>query len=130
MNTLDLAPYHTMTATDSPESALASLGAAGQEWILLLDDEQRPVRWLRDTDLRRSDRPFGEMGQLVRARVEPNATLHDTLEEMLQSSTGSCCVVDNRGRLQGVVEMHHLTEVMHSLQAEARAHYDGLEATS
>ena len=79
------------------------------------------------------ERGGGELrqrGQHIRAEVEPNATLHDTLEEMLNESTGICCVVDNRGRYQGVVEINDLTEVIRRLRAEAKEHYDALEATS
>lgn len=62
--------------------------------------------------------------------VEENATLHDTLEEMLKSSTGRACVVDARGRFEGVVEIGHLTEVIRRLRDEAQAHYDALGSSS
>ena len=40
-----------------------------------------------------------------------------TLEEMLKSSTGSACVVDRRGKYEGMVEIGHLTEVIRTLRA-------------
>src|SRR5665648_116118 len=97
---LSLAPYPTMTVRDPVEVGQAVLLASGREWLLLLDGERRPKRWLRATDLSRGGRG-GELvaqGQKVRSIVEQNATLHDTLEEMLKSSTGRACVVDARGR--------------------------------
>ena len=103
---------------------------ANREWVLLLDGEHKPTRWLRRTDLQRGNGDLLTMGQHIRAEVEPNATLHDTLEEMLNESTGICCVVDNRGRYQGVVEISDLTEVIRRLRTEAKDHYDALEAAT
>jgi osmoprotectant transport system ATP-binding protein len=126
---LDLKPYPTMTSSDDPAEALQRMTATGYEWILLLDEKNRPTRWLRSSDLRKPGPSLAESGQTVRARVEPNATLHDTLEEMLNSSTGSCCVVDKSGALEGVVQISTLTEVIRQLRSEAQAHYDSLEAS-
>ena len=126
---LSLQPYPTMTVRDSVEVGQSALSTSGREWLLLLDEDRRPSRWLRKTDLR----PGGDLisrGQKVRSRVEQNATLHDTLEEMLKSSTGMACVVDPRGRFQGVVEIGHLTEVIHRLRVEAQEHYQALGASS
>ncbi|MCR6492393.1 ATP-binding cassette domain-containing protein [Cellulomonas sp. P24] len=129
---LDLKPYPTMTLSDPVEVGQSTLRASGREWLLLLDGERRPVRWLRAGDLSRGGggRDLLTRGQHVRSRVEENATLHDTLEEMLKSSTGRACVVDPRGRFVGAVEINHLTEVIRRLRDEAQAHYDALEASS
>ena len=62
--------------------------------------------------------------------MEQNATLHDTLEEMLKSSTGMACVMEPHGRYVGVVEIGHLTAVIRRLRAEAQAHYVALEAAA
>ena len=127
---LDLAPFPTLSPDQDPEQGIATLAQTGREWILVVDESGRPARWLREEDLRRSDKPLLERGQQVRARVEANATLHDTLEEMLQSSTGCSCVVDKQGRLTGVVEISHLTDAIQRMQSEAKAHYDRLEASA
>ncbi len=129
---LDLEQYPTMTLDEPFEAGLATLRASGREWLLLLDGERRPVRWLRASDLKRggAGRDLLKRGQHVRSRVEENATLHDTLEEMLKSSTGQACVVDNKGRFVGAVEIHHLTDVIRRLRQEAQAHYDSLEGSS
>src|SRR5665648_306461 len=129
---LDLRPYPTMAMGEPVEVGQATLSASGREWLLLLDGERRPIRWLRESDLSRGG-PVGELatrGQQVRSMVEENATLHDTLEEMLKSSTGRACVVDARGRFEGVVEIGHLTEVIRRLRDEAQAHYDALGSSS
>ncbi|MGM0385900.1 MAG: ABC transporter ATP-binding protein [Actinomycetota bacterium] len=129
VNGLSLKPYPTMTVRDPVEVGQTALSTSGREWLLLLDEERRPSRWLRRADLR----PGGDLisrGQKIRSRVEHNATLHDTLEEMLKSSTGMACVVDSHGRFQGVVEIGHLTEVIRRLRVEAQEHYQSLGASS
>jgi len=129
---LDLKPYPTMTLDEPVEAGLATLKASGREWILLLDEKQRPARWLRASNLSgvSSTRDLLTRGQHVRSRVEENATLHDTLEEMLKSSTGRACVVDKRGQFIGAVEISHLTEVIRRLREDAQAHHDEAEESS
>lgn len=129
---LDLEPYPTMTEQDTREVGHATLAASGREWILLLDDKKRPARWLRDADLDKVDKPsdLKLRGQQVRSEVEQNATLHDTLEEMLKSSTGMACVIEPHGRYVGVVEIGHLTAVIRRLRSEAQEHYVALEAAA
>jgi osmoprotectant transport system ATP-binding protein len=126
---LDFTPYPTMAAGDSPESGLATLAQHDHEWLILLDEAGRPARWLDEGDLKGSG-PLERRGNAIKARVEPNATLHDTLEEMLQSTVGCCCVVDKQGKLQGVVEMSHLIEVIRRVQDDAEEHYRSLRANS
>ncbi len=130
VSSLDLKPYPTMGVTDSPDVGRAALAQTGRDWLLLLDEERRPTRWLRPGDLERGTDDLQALGQQVRSVVEQNATLHDTLEEMLKSSTGQAVVVDPRGRYHGVVEVQHLTEVIRSLRTEAQEHYQALGASS
>jgi osmoprotectant transport system ATP-binding protein len=122
---LSIEPYPTMSVNDPPEVGRATLAGTDRSWLLLLDAAGRPARWLRPGDLERVDQSSEllDRGQHVRSTVEENATLHDTLEEMLKSSTGKACIIDARGRYQGVVEIGHLTEVIRRLRAEAKAHY-------
>lgn len=128
VSALDLPAFPSIRVDDGADAGLATLRSAGSDWILLLDEHDRPARWLRESDLTRGDGSLLERGQQVRAKVETNATLHDTLEEMLQSSTGCCCVVDRDGRLQGVVDIGLLTEVIRTAQDDARRHYAEMEA--
>ncbi|QYG91307.1 betaine/proline/choline family ABC transporter ATP-binding protein [Iamia sp. SCSIO 61187] len=103
--------------------ATALLEAAHQQWLLLLDVDERPVRWVDGDDLDRTDRPLTSLGLPVKVTVEPNATLHDTLEAMLTSSIGCAVVTDERGRFRGVVQIEQLTEAIARMRREARAHY-------
>ncbi len=127
---LDLSSYPSMTTADDVTVGLQTMDEANKAWVLLLSVDGKPLRWLRRTDLERGSGDLASRGQHIRAEVEPNATLHDTLEEMLNESAGVCCVVDNLGKYQGVVEIGDLTEVIRRLRAEAKDHYDALEAAT
>lgn len=73
------------------------------EWTsLLMLDDGRPSRWLRPEDV------AGERvgtGLPARAVVQPVATLHDALDEMLVGSVGCAIVVDEADRYQGIVDV-------------------------
>lgn len=130
VESLEFTGYPTLRDSDQPHDGVRRLAESDSNWLLLVDSSNRPQRWLRDTDLERTDRPLVELGQSVKATVESNATLHDTLEAMLDSSTGACCVVDKQGSLVGVVEVSHLTAAIKRLRDEARDHYDEIEAVA
>ena len=121
---LDLSPYPTVRHDAGQSLARRVLDEAPQRWLLVLDDLDRPLRWVNAEHLDRTDKPLRELGHPVRAKVEPNATLHDTLEAMLTSMAGCACVIDKRGALQGVVEIEALTDVIRRLRTNARKHYE------
>ena len=75
---------------------------------------------------RRRGRPGIPAGAAVTATVEPNATLHDALEEMLLSNAGQAVVVDGRGRCQGILDISVLADVLKRLRSQAKKHYEQL----
>ncbi len=131
VDTLELDPYPTMRLGDSPEAGFRGLRSdPRRDWLLLLDEQRRPLRWLDERHLEASDTVTEESGTAVVAKVAEGATLFDTLEQMLISSAGVCCVVRADGSLKGVVEMGHLNRVIRRARREAREHYERLEAAS
>ncbi len=121
---LALGDFPTVRFDAGHSRAMEALQGSGQEWLVVLDRDDRPVRWVNRDDIDRSDQPLTAVGQAVRVTVEPNATLHDTLEAMLSSSVGAAIVADNRGRYQGVVEIEVLTTAIARMRSEAKAHYE------
>ncbi|MFA5566246.1 MAG: ATP-binding cassette domain-containing protein [Acidimicrobiia bacterium] len=123
-----LAHYPTMGPDTSIEDALIAIDASPEKWLVLVDQNDRPVRWLQRRDLLRANTPadLPSLGRPVRATVEPQATLRDALEEMIQSSHGTLLVVDGRGRYQGCLDIETITGVIHRMQAEAREFYQNL----
>jgi len=83
--------------------------------VLVLDEGRRPVKWLtlRDLDSRGS---LDEVGLSAdRSVVEPNATLHDALDLMITSYTGTVIVTEGDGSYKGVIELdairHRVDEI-------------------
>jgi osmoprotectant transport system ATP-binding protein len=122
-------PEYPIVRHDTPRDvAREMLSDSDARWLLLLDDDDRPVRWLNTTHVEDDSRPFGQIGPVVRALVERNATLHDALEAMITSSAAQAIIVDQRGRYLGVIQIDLLTEAIGRMRREAQAHYEELVA--
>ncbi|MFO7779378.1 MAG: ABC transporter ATP-binding protein, partial [Nitriliruptoraceae bacterium] len=88
--------------------------------MLLLDTDNRPLRWLRGTDLRQTSRSLDHVGYRARATVDPQATLSDALEEMLLGAAGVAIVIDRRGAYQGLLDIDDIiTSIQTMKDAEA-----------
>jgi len=125
---VELAPWPVVSINTPRTEALAALASSDEKWLLVLDEQRRPVRWVQEAHLERTDRPLVGLGAPVVAKVEPQATLHDALEEMLSSNAGCTVVVDGHGAYHGVVAAETLVEAVKAMRAEAKRHYDGLAA--
>ncbi len=122
--------YPTMTTSESPEIGVSRLDEAYQEWLVLLDDARRPIRWVRREDLA-GHTPLGnESGEPVGDKLRTDDTLFHALELMVQSAAGQTIVIDAQGAYAGVVDTTHLNQAIRRAQREARLHYEELEANS
>jgi osmoprotectant transport system ATP-binding protein len=128
--TLKPEPYPTVSVGDPAERGFSALENPWHEWVLVLDHQNRPVRWYDEEHLRQADTITEEGGVEVVAKVASDATLFDTLEQMLISSVGVACVVDEEGALEKVVALSHLSQVIRTARTEAREHYERLGAGS
>ncbi len=125
---VELADWPVVSAGADRSEALALLHASPEKWLLVLDEQNHPARWVNEQHLARAGTPLTQLGAPVVATVEPQATLHDALEEMLSSNAGSCVVVDGRGTFQGVIAAETLTGAVSRMRAEAQRHYEELAA--
>jgi osmoprotectant transport system ATP-binding protein len=91
--------------------------------MLLLDEQHRPARWLRAPDFRHGPRPIRELGLPAVALVEPQATLHDALEEMLAGSAGVAIVIDGRGAFQGILDIDAIMAAINAMKEADTAYY-------
>ncbi|MET8355037.1 MULTISPECIES: betaine/proline/choline family ABC transporter ATP-binding protein [unclassified Micromonospora] len=89
--------------------------------LLLLDENQRPVRWVTGHDLTRSGESLDRVGLPAAATVEPHATLHDALNEMVTSRVGCAIVVDDQRRYQGIVDMRTVMRAIDEMRESSRA---------
>jgi osmoprotectant transport system ATP-binding protein len=105
---------HPVTVRLGEDAAAAArvLDAAGTRYLLLVDEEDRPVGWLGRRDL---DRP-GPLGAERASSPEPlldrESTLHDALSAMLGSAVQEGLVVDGRGRLLGSLSIDAISSVL------------------
>jgi osmoprotectant transport system ATP-binding protein len=89
--------------------------------LLLVDDQNRPQRWITGRDLAREVEPFGSGGLPAVAQVEPHATLRDALDEMVTSTVGCVIVTDGQGRYQGVVDLGTVMKAVDEMRTAAQA---------
>jgi len=88
--------------------------------LLLVDDENRPRRWISARDLVPPTGPVERTGLPATAQVEPHATLRDALDEMVTSTVGCVIVTDGRGRYQGVVDLGTVMKAVDEMRIAAR----------
>ncbi|MGH2763015.1 MAG: betaine/proline/choline family ABC transporter ATP-binding protein [Thermoleophilaceae bacterium] len=116
---IELADWATVDIKAGRESMREALERSGQEAVLGLDEGRRPSRWYTARDL---DRPesLDDVGLPATATVESNATLHDALDQMLTSLTGTVIVVDHNGAYHGVVELDAIRRRVDDIRTAAR----------
>ena len=87
--------------------------------MLYLDGQRRPIRWLSRQSL---DGPasLSEAGKAVQVTIEPEDTLRDALEKMLQSAVGTVCCVDPDGWYRGVVRIETMIDIIEQMQVAER----------
>lgn len=122
--------YPSISAADAPATGVAKLDEAGQEWLMLVDEQRRPLRWLRREELAASPASYDGLGEEVGDQLRTEDTLFQALEQMVQSAAGQSVVVDADGAFVGVVEMSHLNTAIRRAQYEARLHYEEMEANA
>ncbi|QZY28687.1 ABC transporter ATP-binding protein [Nocardioides coralli] len=123
---LKLTEYPSLTTSESADTARARLQETGGEWLVLLDDQRRPLRWLHERDLR-GEGSLLERGDELGDQLQSDNTLFQALEQMVQSASGCSVVVDEHGTFQGCVEMPALSSAIRRAQREAQLHYEELE---
>ncbi len=116
---IEVADITTVIAPTSREEVLRALEGSGDDWVLYLDENRVPTRWLDRRSLDTAD-ALPSAGQPVRVRVEPEDTLQDALEKMLQSTAGVGCCVEPDGSYRGVIRLETLMTIIADLQRQER----------
>ena len=119
----DIDLHHWPTVHDGTDRGEARriLQKSDKGCVLVLDDADRPLRWVTPDHLRQSDgRRLGEIGLPLEAVVEPRATLSDTLNEMLTAHYSLAVVVDADGVYQGIVDIDTINAAIRSMRSAER----------
>ncbi len=118
---IELQQWPTVGEQASGDEARRALADSDRSAVLVLDAEQRPRRWVNNDHLRRADgRSLAEIGLPPDAVVQPNATLSDTLNEMLTARYSVAIVVDSAHRYQGVVDIDTINEALRTMRQAER----------
>jgi osmoprotectant transport system ATP-binding protein len=116
---VDLHEAAVATIGDDASAAVAKARELGRQWVIVLDREQRPQRWVPVGNLEKS----GVLDSVTRNEdlevVNLASTLQDALDEMLTSSHGVVVVTGRRNRYEGVIRVETIMDAMQSLQSAA-----------
>lgn len=124
---IELDDVATVVEPSSREEVRSVLDSTGSNWVLYLDGERRPTRWLDRGSLDGSG-SLAESGKAIQVTVEPEDTLRDALEKMLQSAVGTACCVAPDGSYRGVVRIETLVDIIGRMQADGRARHESQAA--
>ncbi len=115
---VELHQWPTVGEGASHDEVRRALDGSDKSAVLVLDDKRRPVQWVNTEHLRRAaeGRPLREIGLPADAVVQPNATLSDTLNEMLTARYSCSIVVDADRAYQGVVDIETINEAVRGMR--------------
>src|SRR4051794_20825852 len=107
---------------DDPTAAVEKARSLGREHVIVLDDRDRPQRWMSLSELQRP----GALRNVHRDRdlevVSLASTLNDTLETMLTSNHGVVVVTGRQNRYQGVVRVETIMAAIQDLRQASPDH--------
>jgi osmoprotectant transport system ATP-binding protein len=102
-----------------PTEAIRAAQAIGREHVIVLDDQDRPQRWMSLDDL--ADRQ--SLGDVRRDEnletVSLASTLNDALDSMLTSSHGVVVVTGRRNAYRGVIRVETIMDAMADIRGAA-----------
>jgi osmoprotectant transport system ATP-binding protein len=112
---IEPADWPVARLSDSRAEVRNKIQNSGKDYALLLDDRERPKRWVTAEHLERGT-PLEEAGRPAVAIVEANSNLYNTLDTMITSYKGSAIVVDEGGRYKGVVDFDTVLEAINAMR--------------
>ena len=106
--------------TDSHDEVREKMRSTSRDYVLLLDEQEKPGRWVGQEEIQHDDTPLEESGRPAVAIVEANTNLYDTLDTMITSYKGSAIIVDEGGRYKGVVDFDTVLEAINTMRPHER----------
>ena len=104
--------------TDSPTEVLNTLHRSGKDYVLLLDEQRKPKRWVGAKELELNGVPLKNAGWPAVAIVEGKSSLYETLDTMITSYKGSAIVVDDDGRYESIVDFGAVLQAIEEMRPE------------
>ena len=113
---LELHQVPVLKAPVMRDKALETLQESEDSTAILLDKDDKPLRWLDQSALNRTSQPIEKSGRPITVDLQPEDTLQDALTVMLQSSTGLAAVTDRKGTYLGCATIESLANLIVSGQ--------------
>jgi osmoprotectant transport system ATP-binding protein len=104
--------------TDGPDEVKELLHRSGKDYVLLLDEDRKPKRWVGLDELELNGVPLRNAGWPAVAIVEGKSSLYETLDTMITSYKGSAIVVDDRGRYESIVDFGTVLQAIEEMRPE------------
>lgn len=102
----------TLTVPVMRDKALAELHESDSSVAILLDNEGKPLRFIDENALNRTNQPIEKSGRRISVDLQPEDTLQDALSVMLQSSAGLAVVTDRKGVYLGCCTIESLAQLI------------------
>ena len=122
---VELRPHPAVNRGDSVESVRNVLANSEYDWVVVVDDRDRPVNWVRSSHLRHAQTLADAFEPLD--VVSTQSTLEDALEAILAEQHASAVVSGPGSKYAGVVTLDTLIDTITRLRSEAESP-DGSEA--
>ena len=99
-----------------PAEAIRAARSLNREHVIVLDDQERPQRWMSVAELERPEALDNVARDEELEVVNVASTLNDALDVMLTSSHGVVVVTGRRNTYQGVIRVETIMDAMSDLR--------------
>ncbi|MFD0360646.1 ABC transporter ATP-binding protein [Nocardia sp. GCM10030253] len=106
----------TAAENDSVDALRTALAGREWPWALVLDNHQRPLRWVSAEHLAHAT-ALRDTGSPVGAPLSLQSTLQEALESLLAEQTATAVVTGRRGEYAGLITIDTLVEHLSALRA-------------
>ncbi|MEA1964804.1 MAG: CBS domain-containing protein, partial [Candidatus Aerophobetes bacterium] len=109
---MDTSP-RTIRANEKTTGAKSYMEREKIEWLMVVDDNYTFLGWLGISDVAR--KKGGKVKDIIippTALATSDTVLNEALSLMLSSAVGNLAVVDDKGKLEGVVNFNSIREVL------------------
>ena len=115
---LPLRPVVTARPGDDAAAARQRAREAPWEYLLLVDEADRPIGWVGQDDIPPSGQLTAELVDSTSPLLDRRTTLKDALSMLLDADVQAGLVVDRTGALRGMITIAEITDWMREPAAE------------
>jgi osmoprotectant transport system ATP-binding protein len=118
---LELRPVERARPGTDVAEARARAAADPLGYLLLVDDAERPIGWVRAADIPAAGTLDAAMATPMSPLLDRRATLKDALSLLLDSGVQAGIVVDRHGAVQGIVTADMIADLLRADPGSAGA---------